>query len=211
MNSQRDEEMLTHGLRALAEEMETLDAPDELETKLLEAFRTRAVVVPIARKQLNSRYWLVAIAAMLLIAISLVIVRWRASDVNGPRQTVAQDAPQNKPEVINKATEDTVEYQAVNAPVKRAIRKPVRHAVARRPENTQVANHAIKEIATDFIPLSYMNVTSLQDGGQIIRVELPRSALANFGLPVNMDRNQRVKADVLLGVDGLAHAIRFVQ
>ena len=75
-----------------------------------------------------------------------------------------------------------------------------------------MANHAEREIATDFIPLSYMNVVSLQDGGQIVRVELPRSALVKFGLPVNMDRyNERVKADVLLGVDGLAHAIRFVQ
>jgi hypothetical protein len=68
------------------------------------------------------------------------------------------------------------------------------------------------EIATDFIPLRYMNVANLQEGGQIVRVEVPRSALANFGLPVNMDRyNERVKADVLYGVDGLAHAIRFVK
>ena len=57
-----------------------------------------------------------------------------------------------------------------------------------------------------------MNAASLQDGGQIVRVELPRSALVNFGLPVNMDRyNEKVKADVIFGVDGLAHAIRFVQ
>jgi flavin-dependent dehydrogenase len=80
----------------------------------------------------------------------------------------------------------------------------------RRAENVQLANHA--EIATDFIPLSSMTAVSLQDGGQIVRVKLPRSALANFGLPVNMDRyNEKVKADVLIGVDGLAHAIRFVQ
>jgi len=76
-----------------------------------------------------------------------------------------------------------------------------------------VANHATKEIATDFIPLSYMSAASLQqEGGQIIRVQVPRSALANFGLPVNMDRyNEKVKADVLYGVDGMARAIRFVQ
>jgi len=52
----------------------------------------------------------------------------------------------------------------------------------------------------------------LQDGGQLVRVELPRSALARFGLPVNTERaNQRVKADVLFSADGLARAIRFVQ
>jgi hypothetical protein len=67
------------------------------------------------------------------------------------------------------------------------------------------------EIATEFIPVSYSNIAALEQGGEIVRVELPRYALANFGLPVNMDRaNERVKADVLLGPDGLAHAIRFI-
>jgi hypothetical protein len=69
-----------------------------------------------------------------------------------------------------------------------------------------------REIATDFMPLGSLNPATLQDGGQIIRVEVPRSTLVNFGLPVNMDRyNEKVKADVLLGVDGMARAIRFVQ
>ncbi len=68
------------------------------------------------------------------------------------------------------------------------------------------------EIATDFLPLSYGAATNLEEGGRMVRVELPHSALATFGLPVNMDRaNERVKADVLFGVDGLAHAIRFVR
>jgi hypothetical protein len=57
-----------------------------------------------------------------------------------------------------------------------------------------------------------LNAVIFQDGGQIVRVQLPRSAMASFGLPVNMERyNERVKADVLLGVDGVAQAIRFVQ
>jgi hypothetical protein len=69
-----------------------------------------------------------------------------------------------------------------------------------------------KRSATEFMPVGYWNAAALQDGGQIVRVELPRTTLASFGLPVNMDRyNEKVKADVLLGVDGMAHAIRFVQ
>jgi len=213
MNCERDEEILTRGLRALAEEMETLDAPDELETKLLEAFRTRAVVVPIARKQLNSRYWLVAIAAMLLIAISVVVFRRNKETVDNSGQAVRQQAvrqaePQKHRENNNEFAKDV---QTGNPSPRRSKPKRLRPSSLRRPD-TQMANHVTSEIATDFIPLSYMNVASLQDGGQIIRVELPRSALANFGLPVNMDRyNEKVKADVLLGVDGLAHAIRFVQ
>jgi len=75
-----------------------------------------------------------------------------------------------------------------------------------------MANHASNEVATDFLPLGYLNAASLQDGGQIVRVEVPRTTMASFGFPVNMDRyNERVKADVLLGVDGVPHAIRFVQ
>ena len=213
MNSQRDEEILTRGLQALAEEMETLGAPEELEAKLLKAFRARHVVTPIARRRLNARYWPIAIAAMLLIAISVVVFRWNKDNVDTPRQAVKQTEPQKNPE--NKTSAELpkdVEYQAVDMPSKRPNRKPARKTGVRRGENTQVANHATSEIATDFIPLSYMNPASLQDGGQIIRVELRRSALANFGLPVNMDRyNEKVKADVLLGVDGMAHAIRFVQ
>ena len=60
--------------------------------------------------------------------------------------------------------------------------------------------------------MGYLSEASLQEGGQIVRVEVPRSTLASFGVPVNMDRyNERVKADIVVGVDGMAHAIRFVQ
>jgi len=68
------------------------------------------------------------------------------------------------------------------------------------------------EIATDFLPVTFGGAANLSEGGRMMRVDLPRSAMATFGLPVNMDRvNERVKADVLVGVDGLPHAIRFVR
>jgi len=153
---------------------------------------------------------------MLLIALSVIAIRWRSEGVKDQRQAQAQPAPQNPQEVKDR------QYRAENVgtgghrvPPLQNGKREVRHVrteAARRTQNPEVANHPTREIATDFIPLSYMNVASLQDGGQIVRVELPRSALVNFGLPVNMDRyNEKVKADVLLGVDGLAHAIRFVQ
>ena len=68
------------------------------------------------------------------------------------------------------------------------------------------------EIATDFIPLMDRTSVEQMDGGQVMRVELPRSALISFGLPMDMERaTERVKADVLVGNDGLARAIRFVR
>lgn len=69
-----------------------------------------------------------------------------------------------------------------------------------------------EDIATDFIPLSYGASLDGTDGGHVVRVELPRTAMAQFGLPVNAERSaEPVKADVLLGEDGLARAIRFVR
>jgi len=215
MNGQRlnDEELLKRELRSLAAEMSHLEAPDSVETNLLQAFRARKVV-PITVKRSNSRYWLAAVAAVLLIAMSVVALRWRSNNQTPRREVVEQQSPEkpqiepNNPPPIN---EQPKEYQALNEPPRQIERKPVRNRRVRRSENAQDANH-VREVATDFIPLRYMNPASLQDGGQIVRVELPRSALANFGLPVNMDRyNEKVKADVIFGVDGLAHAIRFVQ
>jgi hypothetical protein len=69
-----------------------------------------------------------------------------------------------------------------------------------------------QEVATDFIPLMLGGRFTQSEGGHVVRVELPRSALASFGLPVNAERaGGRVKADVLLGDDGMARAIRFVR
>jgi hypothetical protein len=50
------------------------------------------------------------------------------------------------------------------------------------------------------------------ESGQLVRVQVPRAALASLGVPLNAERgNEPVKADVLLGGDGLARAIRFVR
>ena len=210
----RDEEMLTRGLHSLAVEMESLEAPALIEANVLMAFRARQAVVPASvRRQSHYAYWLAAVAAMLLIAISVFVFRWNSRPVEDPRQAVRQEETQ--PQVVESpAPQVANDVVASDDDVLPMPEKPRKNRVAslRRPANTPVANHVTNEIATDFIPLSYMSAASLQDGGQIVRVQLPRSALANFGLPVNMDRyNEKVKADVLFGVDGTARAIRFVQ
>jgi len=209
----RDEQMLTRGLHSLAAEMDSLEAPAMIEANLLMAFRARQAVVPAPVVRRHSAYWVAAIAAMLLIAISVFVFRWSNRPVNDPRQASRQEEPQPKPQPVIEpqlAKESTVQDDQ-DLPQRPRPRR-IHPASQRRPASEQVANHVTNEIATDFIPLSYMSAASLQDGGQIVRVQLPRSALANFGIPVNMDRyNEKVKADVLFGVDGTARAIRFVQ
>ena len=212
----RDEQMLTRGLHSLAAEMESLEAPAMIEANLLMAFRARQAVVPApVRRRSHSVYWLAAVAAMLLIVISVFVFRWTNRPVENPRQASRQEEPQKKSQVVENPTPQLAKDLSTpddELVPQRPKPRRIHNASLRRAANTPVANHVTNEIATDFIPLSYMSTASLQDGGQIVRVQLPRSALANFGLPVNMDRyNEKVKADVLFGVDGTARAIRFVQ
>ena len=68
------------------------------------------------------------------------------------------------------------------------------------------------EITTAFLPLLDGDDLDALDGSQLVRVELPGSALMAVGLPVDEEMaNASVKADVLLGHDGLARAIRFIR
>lgn len=89
----------------------------------------------------------------------------------------------------------------------------VKSAAQAQNDTAVAANGGETEIMTDFFALPQSNTLAQSDGGgHLMRVELPRSALATLGLPVNPERaDERVKADVLIGDDGLARAIRFVR
>lgn len=83
---------------------------------------------------------------------------------------------------------------------------------SRRTNVPALASDPPREIATGFIPLAHGGGFAAGEGAHIIRVELPREALARFGLPINAEHaGGRVKADVLIGEDGVARAIRFVR
>jgi hypothetical protein len=87
--------------------------------------------------------------------------------------------------------------EAVPAPAVKAARRVPKSAT--RP----------REVVTDFFPL--MDPAPPFERGQLLRVELPASAMQMVGLPVREDRlADPVQADVLVGEEGLPRAIRFV-
>jgi hypothetical protein len=50
------------------------------------------------------------------------------------------------------------------------------------------------------------------EGGIVVRVEIARDQLATLGLPFDLERaDEIIKADIVLGDDGVARAIRLVQ
>jgi hypothetical protein len=208
-----DERAMTLGLRELAEQMKDSAAPARVESRLLAAFDELALIQlapQVSARRYRARYLIGAIAAGLLIVFGLFAIGRRQ------RVPVARDA--GKPLVASSGAPAVPSITITSPPLKTkgalapAQRKSSNSAKGGALTRLRPANPGNDEIATDFLPLTYGAATNLAEGGRMVRVELPHSALATLGLPVNMDRaNERVKADVLLGVDGLAHAIRFVR
>lgn len=79
---------------------------------------------------------------------------------------------------------------------------------AMKPAGTGVVS---RELVTEFFPLRYSNVPAR--GGYVVRMQVSRSALASFGVaPPGGDlTSPSVLADVVIGDDGLARAVRFVR
>jgi hypothetical protein len=84
----------------------------------------------------------------------------------------------------------------------------------RQPSETALsptASESIAEIATEFLPLPYSHVP--MNTGSTVRIEVPAEALVAYGLaPADFsERDGTIQADVLIGEDGLARAVRFVR
>lgn len=226
-----DERMLSAGLRYLAASASTEQAPARIESALLAAFRERnatvsaptvsaPVVTPINGRRLSR--WAIAAAAAILILIALVALRANQSLQEPPKQAketqvapdVASPAPgKESPEKKEADTPVTPRRNLQNYAAANRPRRPAPRAEAvNAKDNAKDAAAGDYEITTDFIPLNYRGRLADLEGGQVLRVELPRSSLASFGLPVNLERaGERIKADVVVGNDGMARAIRFVR
>lgn len=66
-------------------------------------------------------------------------------------------------------------------------------------------------VFTGFIPLSAAGLDPAE-ASHVIRIRLPRGELRRFGLPVGEGLERvSIEADVVIGQDGIARAVRFVQ
>jgi hypothetical protein len=73
------------------------------------------------------------------------------------------------------------------------------------------AEMAGEAAAGDFIPLPNADRLPQAEDLNVVRVEVPRSAMIALGYAVPAERaSERVRADVVMGSDGLARAVRFL-
>ena len=181
---------LTEDLRALgaadAQEM----APDRVEAALLDYFRQRRRRGIIGA--LWERKWAAAAASVCLVAVGLGV--WsghRPKPARNSQPVVTAPSIPRTPRNIGPG-----EVSAQAGP-----------NTAGSPGESAGSTHVEY---SGFIPLPYGEGPPSPGSGQIVRVEVARSALASMGFPVTGAASESyVQADVLIGEDGIARAIRF--
>ncbi len=126
--------------------------------------------------------------------------RQRGPGVSSTLTTASASQEQAPEKALSARQPETVTKNAPRHPP-----APMRRAARR--------HHADEaEIATDYLPLTYVADSAAPESGLVMRVKVPRSTLVSLGVPMNLARaDELVKADVVIGDDGLARAIRFVQ
>ncbi|HZT31917.1 MAG TPA: hypothetical protein VFA33_18655 [Bryobacteraceae bacterium] len=196
---------LSAGLRALAGSMAEQQAPGRVESALRSAFRGQTALP--GRKPAGTRRWYgwAALAAACLILGVVTVGRV----LSGPRAPQARPRPAVPAERPGRAV--LAEARPAPAPPKLRRQEQSSRAAARRTVRRVRQPLGGEEQEAEFVPLLYGSAPTPLDGGQVVRLRLPPSALAALGLPVNMSRTEAVQADVLFAEDGMARAIRFLR
>jgi len=207
------ERTLEAGLRALSKGAEDGEAPPHLKPALRAAFDRQLKAAPVltyapARSRNLARRWMAA-AALILLAVAVALLSRSTSskkdkDIDIPNGgNTAQREPSQQPVIGLDNLKRKIEANV-------ARKTPIERRTHRRsaPPDDMASNN---EAVTDYIPLTYLADATAVESGTVLRVELPPSALVTMGLPAPVERtDSRVKADVVIGDDGVPRAVRFV-
>jgi hypothetical protein len=196
-----EEQALLARMRAVVEEMAGEEPPARVETTLLAAFRAQTEATAPSRARYWSNWKFAAVAAGILILISMLAIFWRSTNSHKPQREERAVAPESSPKLAE--PQQAGDRIAVEQPKNKPKRERRKASVNRSDE---------AEVVTEFFPLREGEDLTALDSLRVVRVELPASALDEVGLPVDPEMaNEPIKADVVLGQDGLARAIRFVR
>jgi hypothetical protein len=209
-----EERALSRDLRALSARCSAEEIPERIETALLTAFRQRAAASVVAPRR---RRWSLAVAALALLTFGISLAGWIASSPKRKAPAIGSNGPQAAPTDIpaTPGKSDQTPPRIVES------RKPDRRILGPAPGVRQKrlasANRRssgagdAREFVTPFFPVMQGGELIPLDGGQFVRVRMPRSNLIPLGIPIDQGRaSETIKADVLLSNDGLARAIRLV-
>jgi hypothetical protein len=219
-----DQRKLAAALRAVNSAASNEQAPASVEHSLLSAFRARfdascpATAVETTSPRRGGAVawpvWAVAAAAVMLL-LGIVAI-WRLEPTSPARSSDRASSPRvsnKKPAEV--ATVGNDETQPAAAVVRHLVSRPRRTAKYGTPSKPHATSEQVPatEVTTRFYPLPYGSGLGLDEGWALVRVQVPRASLASLGVPISAgsESNEMLTADVVVGQDGLARGIRFVQ
>lgn len=188
------ERLLNSALAMAAEEAAAATPTPGLEAKTIEALRNRR-----RAPWWRSRWMWTGAAAAASAAVVLILVAGRSASAPAaerPREIVATPAVSPPlPEIA--------------PPAPRPV--PAAKAVTARRANPPGNPRKRVETGTEFFVLR-QPVALPDEDLQVIRIRLPRREMRRFGMPVSAEGDGLpVQADVVIGDDGSARAVRFVR
>lgn len=190
MADTNEAQLLSDLLSDIAREDACLDAP-HLEARVLSAC---ARPMPPSSGATRLRYWTIAAVIALAAFVPQLVTR----DV--PKHTTEMQV-----EPIEQSIAETPRMVA-ESPVPTRRTRLARPGPPTRP--TIPTQPTIPDFSPDeFLPLMPMTEQELTGPFQLVRVQMPRASLGTLRSPLEHP-NELVEADVLLGEDGMARAIR---
>ncbi|MGH9683530.1 MAG: hypothetical protein ACRD4S_07960 [Candidatus Acidiferrales bacterium] len=191
-----ESESLDFALKSLAANDSGRRAPVRVEAAVLQRFRREKGLA--VRRRLQWQVAALAIAAAVLLALGVLLSR---RDVSVPHQTPATNVAANRDVLARPSPVTTARGNST---------KRFGTPSANASQVTPVAGEASGSEAA-FVMLPGSDDPATLDGSAVVRVTLPRSALASFGLAMtSITSTENVSADLVVGEDGTPEAIRLV-
>jgi len=210
MADTHEEQLLSELLSGIARDDEHLDAA-HLESRVMATLdaspapRLRPTTTPIV------------IAAAIVMAMLIPRIAWVVRDVPPAVGEVRVGQPQQAVQTPAVSAEPSAHAQTTTRrPLSRAAtgvkHMPAARAALSEPPITQppiapIAQLPVPQSPDVFVPLMPMTEQELRGSFQLVRVQMPRASLGALRSPLDHP-NELVEADVLLGEDGMARAIR---
>ncbi len=203
------ERRLTEGLRTLSAAA-SVPANDVAERRLMMAFASARPGAPAATQHSTAVRWAVwaAAACIFFFVGAWAAVEWRtrtaAPQATGAPIQASVPAPDEQARPVEQAESPVpapapFAADARRAPAPRVVRAASQNELPQEPDRL-----------AGFIPLPAAGGLPGFDSGMIVRVALPTASLPAYGLAITPESTDMVKADLLVGQDGQARAIKLV-
>jgi hypothetical protein len=224
-----EQQRLNLELETFASGQSSDQLPPEIEQRLISAFRAQSAGMksPSRRASASSpitflqsfnlrNRWLFATAAVSLALGSLAIYSLLHRPAISPVKTVSSSQMTEPMELQYETKASETAIVAGNPVLKTETKQvPIIHRTRSQSRRSGVLDRVewiTAEVATDFYAIPYVQLFGPNDRVRVVRTQVPHSMLADFGLPVFSDQAfYPVQADVMVGDDNIARAIRFVQ